>query len=235
MMEERLQRLELLFGRDALEALARKRVAVFGLGGVGGIAAQALARSGVGHLLLVDGDTVDVTNLNRQAVARASVLGQPKAAVMARDIADMAPGAEVEAVECFFHRGDAWQPRWDTLDYVLDAIDDVNAKVELICRCREHGVPVISSMGAGNRLDPMAFSVMDISRTQMDPLARVMRRKLKDVGVERGVLCVCSSEKPMELGQRTPGSFMPVVSAAGLLLAAQVVKELAGLTEVHNL
>lgn len=222
---DRLQRLELLFGEQAVSRLRDKTVAVFGLGGVGGIACEALARSGIGKLVLIDGDVVDISNFNRQAAATREELGKPKVEAMTRRLEQAAPGIKLESWQKFYARDD-WQPDWSSFDYVVDAIDDVSAKIKLICRCRELGIPVISCMGAGNRLDPMAFAVMDISKTSMDPLARAVRKKLKEVGILSGVKTVCSREKPQESGQRTPGSFMPVVSAAGLLLAAQTVRDL---------
>lgn len=222
--EPRFERLHRMAEQGAA-ALARKHVAVFGLGGVGGIACEALCRSGVGRLTLVDGDVVDISNMNRQIIATDAWLGRPKTEAMARRIVDINPLAQVTCA-CRFYGRDDWEPDWAEFDYVLDAIDDVPGKLRIIAACRAHGVPVISSMGAGNRLDPSAFAVMDIAQTSMDPLARVMRKKLRDIGVEKGVQVVCSTEKPLPVQGGAPGSFMPAVGAAGLCLAGACLRAL---------
>jgi tRNA threonylcarbamoyladenosine dehydratase len=216
------QRLAMLIGAESVAKLNRCSVAVVGLGGVGGICAEALARSGVGRLLLVDGDTVEETNINRQIVALSDTIGQNKALIMTGRIRSMNPKIQVEAYPVFFKDDEFLIPG---LDYVVDAIDNVNDKVQLIKKCREYNVPVISSMGAGNKLDPMAFRVVPIENTSVDPLAKIMRKKLKDQGIS-GVKTVCSTEKPIVTGSATPGSFMPAVAAAGLLLAAEVIQDI---------
>lgn len=216
------QRLAMVLGAEAVEKLNRCSVAVVGLGGVGGICAEALARSGAGRLLLVDGDTVEETNINRQIIALSSTIGKNKALLMAERLQSVNPAVHVEVFPVFF-RNDEFP--MEGLDYVVDAIDSVNDKVRLIEKCREYGVPVISAMGAGNRLDPMAFKVVPIESTSVDPLARIMRKKLKEQGIT-GVKTVCSTEKPIETGSAAPGSFMPAVAAAGLLMAAEVVRDL---------
>lgn len=216
------ERLAMVIGSDAVDMLNNCSVAVVGIGGVGGIAAEALARSGIGRLILVDGDCVEETNLNRQVVAFRSTIGKNKAEAMAAQIRDINPSIVVDAYPVFFTKDEF---PLEGLDYVLDAIDSANDKVALIRRCRELGIPVISAMGAGNKMDPMSFKVSVIENTSVDPFARVMRKKLKEAGIQ-GVKVVFSTELPSKTGSATPGSFMPVVAAAGLLMASEVVKDL---------
>lgn len=182
MRDETFARTELLTGEEGLRRLRRARVAVFGIGGVGGHAAEALARSGVGHFLLVDSDVVSESNLNRQIIALRSTIGQYKTRVMKARIADICPETEVETRECFFlpENRDAFD--FQTYDYVVDAIDTVSGKLALAECCRNAGTPLISAMGAGNKMDPGRFVVTDIYETQVCPLARVMRRELKKRG-----------------------------------------------------
>lgn len=215
-------RLAMVIGEEAVEHLNRCSVAVVGIGGVGGICAEALARSGIGRLVLVDGDTVEETNINRQVVAFSTTVGQNKALLMAGQIMEMNPALSVEAYPVFYTKDEF---PLEGLDYVVDAIDSTNDKVQLIKKCNELGIPIICAMGAGNKLDPMAFKVMKIEDTVIDPFAKVMRKKMKDEGLT-GVKVVCSTEKPIKTGCATPGSFMPVVAAAGLLMAAEVIKDL---------
>lgn len=212
----------MVIGPEAVEKLNGCSVAVVGIGGVGGIAAEALARSGIGRLLLVDGDVVEETNINRQVVAFQSTIGQNKATAMAGQLKDVNPDLVVEAWPVFF-TGDEFP--FDGLDYVVDAIDSVNDKVALIKKCRQLNIPIISAMGAGNKLNPMGFRVAAIEETSVDPFAKIMRKKLKDEGLT-GVKVVFSTEMPCKTGSSTPGSFMPPVAAAGLLMAAEVVNEL---------
>lgn len=183
-MQEQFTRTALLLGEAGVENLSRKRVAVFGIGGVGGYTVEALARSGVGHFLLVDNDRVAMSNLNRQIIATLDTVGRYKTQVMKERIASINPQAEVETRECFFLPENADTFDFASFDYVVDAIDTVTAKLELILRARQAGVPVISSMGAGNKLDPTRFEVADIYQTSVCPLARVMRRELKRRGVD---------------------------------------------------
>jgi tRNA A37 threonylcarbamoyladenosine dehydratase len=216
------ERLAMLIGPEAVERLNHCSVAVVGLGGVGGIAAEALARSGIGRLLLVDGDTVEETNINRQIIALADTIGKNKAAIMADRIRAMNPAILIETYPVYF-KGDEFPVAG--LDYVVDAIDSIADKVRLIGKCLGSGVPIISSMGAGNRLDPMAFKVVSIEETAGDPIARIMRKKLKELGIS-GIKVINSTEKPVKTGSNIPGSFMPAVAAAGLLLASEVLKDL---------
>ena len=225
------ERLAMVIGPDAVEKLNRCSVAVVGLGGVGGIAAEVLARSGIGCLLLVDGDVVEETNINRQVVAYANTVGQNKALLMAARIRGINPVIIIEAYPVFFTKDEF---PLQGLDYVVDAIDSVNDKVQLIKKCQEFGIPILSSMGAGNRLDPMAFKVMPIENTSVDPIAKIMRKKLKELGIA-GVSTVCSTEKPIKTGSAMPGSFMPAVAAAGLLMAAKVIKDILNSTDSQSL
>jgi tRNA A37 threonylcarbamoyladenosine dehydratase len=221
-----------------MERLRNSRVVIFGVGGVGGYVTEALARSGVGAFELVDRDVVSVTNLNRQIIATWKTIGRDKTEVMAERIADINPQAQVTLHKCFFLPETADQFDFSTYDYVVDAVDTVTAKIEIILRAQQSGVPVISSMGAGNKLDPSKFEVADIYKTSVDPLARVMRRELKKRGV-RKLKVVYSKEEPMkplgrieadpEAGRKdVPGSSAFTPSAAGLLIASEVVKDLIG-------
>ena len=177
-------RTALLLGEDGVNALKNATVAVFGVGGVGGFACEALARAGVGRLLLVDDDTVSESNLNRQIVALRSTVGQPKVEVMARRIADIDPAITVETRQCFFDETNADSFDFSAYSYVIDAIDTVSAKVELICRAKAAGTPIVSCMGAGNKLDPTKFVVTDLAKTDTCPLARVLRQRLRKQGIE---------------------------------------------------
>ena len=233
-MNETFARTELLIGEDGLKKLRKARVAVFGIGCVGGYAVEALARSGVGHFLLVDNDVVGESNLNRQIIALRSTLGQYKTAVMKERIADICPETEVETQECFFLPEHADRFDFGAFDYVVDAIDTVSGKLELAVSCQKAGTPLISAMGAGNKLDPSRFEVTDIYRTKGCPLAKVMRRELRKRGIER-LKVVYSTEEPKKplrqiLGgdgrKVTPGSMVFVPGTAGLLLASEVVKDL---------
>ncbi len=232
-MEEKFMRTGLLLGEAGLEKLAGARVAVFGIGGVGGHAVEALARSGVGHLELTDKDVVSISNINRQIIATTKTLGQYKTQVMKERILEINPEAEVNIHNCFFLPETTEEFDFRKYDYVVDAVDTVTAKIELVLKAQEAGVPIISSMGAGNKLEPWRFEVADIYETSVCPLARVMRRELKKRGV-RKLKTVYSREEPRKLliqvsdqsGKIIPGSTAFVPSAAGLILAGEVVKDL---------
>lgn len=233
-MNEKFARTSLLLGEAGLHKLERSSVILFGVGGVGGYAAEALARSGVGHLSLVDKDVVSESNINRQIIATTRTVGRPKTEVMKERIAEINPEAVVDAYRCFYLPETAEQFDFKKYDYVVDAVDNVTAKIELILRAKEAGVPVISSMGAGNKLDASRFEVADIYETSVCPLAKVMRRELKRRGVD-SLKVVYSREEPIknnapgEEGHRsTPGSVAFVPSVAGLLLAGEVVRDLCG-------
>ena len=246
-MSDQFIRTRLLVGDEPLERLKNAKVAVFGVGGVGGCAVEALARSGVGTLHLYDDDTVSESNLNRQLAALHSTLGQPKAEVMARRARDINPYCQVEAFRMFYLPQNADKVDLSQYDYVVDCIDTVTAKLELVTRCITLQVKIISAMGTGNKFDPSAFVVTDISKTQGCPLARTMRKELRKRGVHH-LKVVYSTElptsplrpadfeppetsdtRPGSTARRdTPGSMPCVPAAAGLLLASAVVRELGG-------
>lgn len=230
-------RLELMLGEDAVAKLKSSRVAVFGVGGVGGYVVEALARSGVGTLDLIDDDTVNLTNLNRQIIALHSTLGMHKVDAAKARILDINPDCIVNAHKTFFLPETAAQFDFAQYDYVVDAIDTVSGKIELAVRCRDAGVPILSCMGAGNKLDPTAFIVTDISKTSVCPLARVMRRELKKRGIEH--MKVVYSTEPAQpqkgapddseagIRRSVPASNAFVPAVAGLIAAGEVIKTLA--------
>ncbi len=237
-MREQYVRTEMLLGSERLERLRKARVAVFGIGGVGGYVCEALARSGVGTLGLIDNDVVSLSNLNRQMIALHSTIGKFKTDVMRDRILDIDPEIQVQVFHQFLLPENAGEFPFGDYDYIVDAVDTVSAKIEIICRAKALGLPVISSMGAGNKLDGSLFKVTDISKTSVCPLAKVMRLELKRRGI-RGVKAVWSEEpprKPIEgicseppAGSRrsTPGSLAFVPSAAGLVIAGEVVRDIA--------
>ena len=239
-MPDRFQRTKMLLGEDAMRRLAECRVAVFGVGGVGGYVVEALARSGIGALELVDRDTVARSNINRQIIAAESTVGRNKVDVAAERVQDINPACRVRALPVFFLPETAGNFDFAAYDYVVDAVDTVAAKLEIVGRAVEAGVPVISAMGAGNKLDPTAFEVADISKTTVDPLARVMRRELRKRGINH-LKVVYSREQPIapldaedgdagEGRRSTPGSCSFVPSVAGLIIAGEVVRDLCGIT-----
>ena len=245
-MLNQFSRTELLLGKSSMERLSKCRVAVFGIGGVGGYVCEALARSGIGVFDLIDDDKVCLTNINRQIIATSKTVGRYKTDVMRERILDINPDAVVNTYQCFFLPENASDFPFEKYDYVVDAIDTVTAKIELVMQCQKAGVPIISSMGAGNKLDPTKFRVADIFKTQMDPLAKVMRRELKKRGVkklkvvyseEEPVIPVedmtesmadCESERPGTKRRSIPGSTAFVPSVAGLIIAGEVIKDLTG-------
>ena len=230
---ERFERSALLLGEDGIKRIFAARVAVFGIGGVGGHAAEALARAGVGEIHLIDADTVSVTNINRQAVALSSTVGRDKVEVMMQRILDINPDAKVVCHKMFYSPETANEIDLSLFDYVIDAIDTVSAKLELITRATDAGTRVISSMGAGNKLDPTRFEVSDIYKTSVCPLARVMRIELKKRGV-KSLKVVYSKEEPIRAvvndgsKRHAPGSVSFVPSVVGLILAGEIVREIAG-------
>ena len=227
-MKMRFEKCRQLIGSAALEKLKNAKVAVFGVGGVGGFVAEALARSGVGGLCLVDKDVVDETNVNRQIVALTDTVGMYKTDVMKERIMRINPDAAVEIYREFYLPENAGFTDITKYDYVVDAMDNVTAKTELICRCKAAGTPVISAMGAGNRLDPTKLKTADIFRTDTCPLARIMRKQLSCRGVT-GVKTVYSTEIPIKTeAGRAPASMMPVPAAMGLIIAAEVIRDLMG-------
>ena len=248
-MLNQFSRTELLLGKEAMEKLARCRVAVFGIGGVGGYVVEALVRSGVGAIDLIDDDKVCLTNLNRQIIATRKTVGQYKVDVMKERIMDINPDCSVEGHKCFYlpETKDAFD--FSRYDYVVDAVDTVTAKLQLVLEAQEKNIPIISSMGAGNKLNPAGFEVADIYQTSVCPLAKVMRRELKKRGVKKLKVvyseelplsplsdlenscrtdCICPPGTERTCGQRraVPGSVAFVPSVAGMILAGEVVKDL---------
>ena len=237
-MLNEFSRTRMLLGEDAMSRLAAARVAVFGIGGVGGHVVEALARSGVGTLELIDNDTVSLTNINRQIIALHSTVGMPKVDAARARVLDICPQTQVIAHRAFFTPETAAQFDFTQYSYVVDAIDTVSGKIELAVRAHAAGVPILSCMGAGNKLDPTAFEVTDISKTSVDPLARVMRRELRRRGIEH--LTVVYSKEPArtplpdpdveaEKGKRrsVPASNAFVPAVAGLIAASKVIRDLA--------
>ena len=226
-MLEQFSRTELLLGRDAIEKLSRAKVIVFGIGGVGGYAVEALARSGVGRIDLVDKDTVSLSNLNRQLIATRDTVGREKVEVMAERIHSINPDCEVHPYCCFYLPDTKEQFDFSMYDYIIDAVDTVTAKLALICEAERAGTPVISAMGAGNKLNPAAFKVSDIYQTRVCPLARVMRRECKKRGIDK-LKVVYSEENPQkpQTDRGVPGSVPFVPPVAGLILASEVVRDL---------
>ena len=218
-------RTQWLLGEAAMERLKKARVAVFGIGGVGGYVAEALARSGVFSLDLIDKDLVSLTNLNRQIVALHSTVGRPKVDVMKERILDINPQAQVRTYQCLYLPDTRGLFDFSQYDYVVDAVDTVTAKLELISQAKQSGVPIICSMGAGNKKNPAAFEVADISQTSVCPLARVMRQECKKRGL-KNVKVVYSKEKPLNFGHEAPASCAFVPSVAGLVIASEVIKDL---------
>lgn len=248
-MLNQFSRTELLLGKEAMDKLQNSRVAVFGIGGVGGYVCEALVRSGVYHFDLIDDDQVCLTNLNRQIIATRKTIGQYKVDVMRERILEINPDADVSVHKCFFLPENADEFPFEEYDYVVDAVDTVTAKIELVMKAQEKGVPIISSMGAGNKLDPSAFKVADIYKTRVDPLARVMRREMKKRGVKKLKVvyseedpkrpiedmavscrnhCICPPGAQHKCTERRdiPGSTAFVPSVAGLIIAGEVIKDL---------
>ena len=233
-MNPQFDRSAMLIGYDGLELLKKRHVAVFGLGGVGSFCAESLARAGIGRLTLVDFDVIDITNLNRQLLALHSTIGQGKAEVMRARLADINPEAEIAAVKMFYGGESCGSLELAPFDYIVDAIDTVTAKLLLIERAKEAGVPIISCMGTGNKLDPSLLEATDLSLTAGCPLARIMRKELRKRGIT-SLKVVYSKEPPVKPlfeaknaapGRHSPGSLPFVPPAAGLLMAFEVVKEL---------
>lgn len=239
----RFSRTELLFGNKAMEKLKNSRVAVFGVGGVGGYTVEALVRSGIGTIDIIDDDKVSLTNINRQIIALTSTIGEYKVDVAEKRIKDINPDIVVNKYKKFFTPETSGEFDFSQYDYVVDAIDTVTGKIELVMKAEKAGVPIICSMGAGNKLDPTAFEVADIYKTSVCPLARVMRSELKKRGIKR-LKVVYSKEKPLtpqamediepnttertgSAKKQTPGSTAFVPSVVGLIIAGEVIKDLA--------
>lgn len=247
-MQHKFSRTEILIGKEGLEKLKNSTVMVFGVGGVGSFTVEALARAGVGHLILVDYDDICLTNINRQLHALHSTIGEAKVDVMKNRIKEINPEAEVEALKEFYSAEGADRLLGRQIDYVVDAIDTVSSKVSLVKECLTRGIPLISSMGAGNRITAENYKVTDISKTSGDPLAKAMRKLLRKEGITKGVKVVYSPDLPLTplpteadcrnncicpgedahcaLKRQIPGSISFVPSVVGLLLAGEVVRDL---------
>ena len=248
-MLNQFSRTQLLLGQEAMDRLAASRVAVFGIGGVGGYVCEALVRSGIGAFDLIDDDKVCLTNINRQIIATRTTIGKYKVDVMKERMLDINPKADINVHKCFFLPENSDDFDFEKYDYVVDAVDTVTAKLEIIMKAKKHNVPVISAMGAGNKLDPSAFMVADIYDTKICPLARVMRRELKkrnvdslkvvysqekptrpieDMSVSCRSNCVCPPGAAHKCTERRdiPGSTAFVPSVAGLIIAGEIVKDL---------
>ncbi|ANB58296.1 thiF family protein [Anoxybacillus sp. B7M1] len=242
-MLHQFSRNELAIGKDGLETLKKATVAILGIGGVGSFAAEALARSGVGRLVLVDKDDVDITNINRQIHALLSTVGRPKVDLMKERIADINPECEVIALKMFYTEETYEQFFSYGLDFVIDASDTITYKIHLMKECLKRNVRIISSMGAANKMDPTRFRIADISKTHTDPIAKVIRTKLRKEGIRKGIPVVFSDEKPIIIredvrkrvgndqsairkAQMPPSSNAFVPSVAGLIMASYVVREL---------
>lgn len=245
-MSEQFSRTELIIGRIGLDKLQKARVAVFGVGGVGGYVVEALARSGIGTLDIIDADKICLSNLNRQIIATHKTIGAYKVDVAKERILDINPDAVVHAHRCFYLPDTADQFDFSQYDYVVDAIDTVTGKIELVMQAKQANTPIISSMGAGNKMDPTAFRVADIYKTNVCPLAKVMRRELKKRGIDK-LKVVYSEEKPLtpivetcnqhicdtldnvregSPRRQTPGSNAFVPSVVGLIIASEVIKDI---------
>lgn len=234
MMSERFSRTEIMLGKDSVSRLSSSTVAVFGVGGVGGASVEALARAGVGHLVLVDADEVSLSNINRQIIALSSNVGMSKVQAAKMRIEDINPEIKVDAIECFFDSSTKDDFDFSSFDYVIDAVDTVSAKIEIAKMAKAAGCGVISAMGAGNKLDPTLFQVADIFKTKVCPLARAVRGRLKKEGID-SLKCVYSEEEPTlakgeavfsENGHPLPGSVSFVPPVMGYILAGEVIKDL---------
>lgn len=229
-MQEIFSRTELLIGKEGIDKLKKSKVAIFGLGGVGSYVLEACVRAGIGNFVLVDKDEVDITNLNRQIIATRKTIGKPKVEVAKERILEINPDANVEIYKEFF------MPETkgildESIDYIVDAVDTVTAKIELVVRANRLNIPIISCMGTGNKLDPTKFEVSDIYKTSVCPLAKVMRKELKTRGIKK-LKVIYSKEEPMkrqannEPGKQVPASISFVPSVAGLIIAGEVIKDI---------
>ena len=241
-MLHQFSRNELAFGKEGLAKINKITVAILGIGGVGSFTAEALARSGVGKLILIDKDTVDITNVNRQVHALLSTVGRPKVEVMKERIMDINPNCDVVTMQMFYTEETYEKLFEHQIDYVVDASDTIIYKIHIIQECLTRGIKIISSMGAANKFDPTRFKIVDISKTHMDPIARIVRTKLKKAGIQKGVPVIFSDETPVETipdvvqvvgnqnsgirkAKNPPSSNAFVPSVAGLIAASWVIRE----------
>lgn len=224
--KERLNRTEMLIGSEALKVLGNSHVAVFGIGGVGGSVVEALARAGIGKLTLVDKDIVDESNINRQVIATYDTIGMDKIEVAKKRVLSICPECTVDVYKHFVLPGQFGDiGDFSRFDYVIDAIDNVSGKIAIIVAAKDAGVPVISAMGAGNKMDPEKFSIDDISKTKVCPLAKIMRKKIRDLGI-KDVAALYSTEEPIKTGSKTPGSMSYIPPLAGLMIGGYVIQDL---------
>lgn len=239
-MRKQFKRTKLLFKEDGMNKLAKANILVFGIGGVGGYVVEALVRSGVSHLTLVDNDVVDETNINRQIIATYATIGQPKVEVMKNRLLSINPEAEVDARQCFYLPETSKEFDFSQYDYVVDCVDTVAAKISIIVEAKKNNVPVISAMGAGNKMHPELLEIADISKTEVDPLAKVIRTSLRKLGINH-LKVVYSKEIPLEIesdnpdlelkeksGRPAPGSNAFVPSTMGLIMAGEIIRDLIG-------
>lgn len=250
-MLHEFSRTELLIGKEGLEKLKQSKVAIFGIGGVGAYVVEGLVRAGVGHFVLIDDDLICLTNLNRQLHATRKTVGKVKVEVMKERIMEINPKAEVQTLQRFYLPECADELIYDDYDYIVDAVDTVTAKVDLVVQAKKRNIPIISCMGAGNKLDPTRFQVADIYKTSTDPLARVMRKELKQRGIDSlkvvystelpikpiesedsscATNCICpkGTQRTCTIKNQIPGSISFVPSVAGLIIAGEVIKDLIG-------
>ncbi|MGE5328633.1 MAG: ThiF family adenylyltransferase [Deltaproteobacteria bacterium] len=239
-MLNEFSRTELLIGRQALKKLGSSKIAVFGIGGVGSYVVEGLARAGIGKIVIIDKDNVDITNINRQLPATSKTIGRPKVEVMKERILEINPKAEVTAFQQFYLPETSVELINKDYDYIVDAVDTVTAKIDLVVKAKQNGIPVISCMGAGNKLDPTKFEVADIYKTSVCPLAKVMRQELRKRGID-SLKVVYSKESPIKpfedessSRRQTPGSISFVPSVAGLIIAGEVIKDLIGYNSLKS-
>lgn len=236
-MLNQFSRTELLIGKEAIEKLQNAKVAIFGIGGVGSFVVEALVRAGIGKFILVDKDVVDITNLNRQMIATQNTIGKPKVQVAKERILEINPKAEIEIHQESF-MPTSYEILDNTIDYMVDAVDMVTAKIELVMRANKHNIPIISSMGTGNKLDPTKFEITDIYKTSICPLAKIMRKELKTRGIQK-LKVVYSKEEPIKFDEtkgfnrnQVLGSISFVPSVAGLIIAGEVIKDIIKMGEI---
>lgn len=227
-MNDFFSRTEMLIGSERLNILSQSKVAIVGIGGVGSYAVEALARSGIGAIVMIDGDNVDRTNINRQIHANGHTIGMPKVHAMEKRVLSINPIIKIDTHHMEYNSETSQILIERDYDYVIDAIDTISAKIDLVIQCKDMGIPIISSMGAGNKMDPTAFRVTDIFETHTDPIARIMRSRLRDEGIDN-LKVVWSDETPIRRdtdGPRVPSSIAFVPSVAGLIMAGEVIKDL---------
>lgn len=223
--QHKFKRLEMLIGKDNLNILKNKSVLILGVGGVGGYVAEALSRSNIGTLILVDYDIVDVTNINRQIIALESTIGKKKVDVLEERIKDINSGCKIIKIDKFIDLNNLEDLFKYKIDFFVDACDTVTTKKEVIKKCLDKDIDFISSMGTGNKLDPSKLEIIDIRKTVNDPLARILRKFIKDEKINKKVMVLSSKELPIKTGERTPGSTAFVPSSAGLLIASYIIRK----------